>query len=228
MYLEFYYFACPIVDKYKENTIIESIKTDLERFFLYHFWERIDNNFNKKNLQANLFIQNTKDYFIPNLIFSIKWNLDNKQTKELLEIFSNNWEENFVLNTDIKIKKKKFLNLDNNIEEFLKKTKDNFESFLKYYEKHNIIDENNPQYRKFKKTYNLFLYLNYFLLKNYNSIIKEKKELRNIGDRVQEYTSHIKLLDKRLEIDKENLEKNIAILSHFLEKIMNILKKIDK
>ena len=47
MYLEFYYLSFPLVENFKENTIIDFIKQDLNRFF-YHFWERIK--------QDNLFI----------------------------------------------------------------------------------------------------------------------------------------------------------------------------
>ena len=229
MYLEFYYFSFPLLEKYKEKTIIESIRQDLDKFFLYHFWKKLGNYFENEKVKANLFIRLEDEIIVPKLIFQIEWKLSKLQINELLEIFSNHWEENFILNTDINMWENKFLNLENiDIKSFLKNTKEEFEKFITYYKKYKTIDETSKKYRNFRKAYNLFLFLNYYLLKTYKNLNCEQKKLNKLQTTLEEYTWNIKLLDKRLELDKQTLEKNILVYSNYVDKIIKILKNLNK
>jgi hypothetical protein len=74
----------------------------------------------------------------------------------------------------------------------------------------------------------LFLYLNYLLVKTYKDTNLELSKIKNLQTWLIEYTSHIKLLETRLSLDKDSLEKNIVVFSGFLEKFLEILKSFDK
>lgn len=223
MFIEIYYFPFLLEKSYKIKTLIDSIKTDLEKFSIYFFNKKLENNEN-----IIFWINNNDDIFIPKFIFQFKWNLDKLEQEELINIFLSNGYENFIINSEwLEIKNNKFLNI-HNIKDFLDKTPSIFEKFIKNYKKYKILDKTSKEYIEFIKTYNLFLFLNYSLLKTYKNIKLENKELKKIQTDIIEYTSYIKLLDKKLDLNKENLEKTIVIYSHFLYKIINILKNIDK
>ena len=223
MFIEIYYFPFLLEKSYKIKTLIDSIKTDLEKFSIYFFNKKLENNEN-----IIFWINNNDDIFIPKFIFQFKWNLDKLEQEELINIFLSNGYENFIINSEwLEIKNNKFLNI-HNIKDFFNKTPSIFEKFIKNYKKYKILDKTNKEYIEFIKTYNLFLFLNYSLLKTYKNIKLENKELKKIQTDIIEYTSYIKLLDKRLDLNKENLRKTIVIYSQFLYKIINILKNIDK
>lgn len=223
MFIEIYYFPFLLEKSYKIKTLIDSIKTDLEKFSIYFFNKKLENNEN-----IIFWINNNDDIFIPKFIFQFKWNLDKLEQEELINIFLSNGYENFIINSKwLEIKNNKFLNI-HNIKDFLDKTPSIFEKFIKNYKKYKILDKTSKEYIEFIKTYNLFLFLNYSLLKTYKNIKLENKELKKVQTDIIEYTSYIKLLDKRLDLNKENLRKTIVIYSQFLYKIINILKNIDK
>jgi len=220
MFIEFYYFISPLERGYKVKTIVESIKSDLNRYFIYFFNKKLDDKIfwiNKKN-----------DYFLPKFIFQYEWKFTKLQIKELLNIFKAHWEENFIINYSwFELEKNNFLQLEN-IDSFLKQAPIVFEKFIKKYEKTKVIDETDKNYKIFRKTYNLFLYLNYILLKTYKNLNIEDKNLDKIKTGIVEYNSHLKLLKNRLNIDKESLEKTIVIYQNFVDKIISILNSFDK
>ena len=229
MYLELYYFSFSLLESYKEETLIISIKTDLNNFFIYHFWKKFTKSFKNNKIKANLYINNNQEIIIPKLVFQIEWDLTENQINEILDIFSNHWEENFILNTKFNIWENKFLNLNKDILKFLKKAKKDFEEFVKYFWENKLIDVTDSKYKKFRKTYNLFFYLNYYLLKTYKHINLEKNKLKEVETNLAEFKWNIKILDKRLELDKESLEKNIIIYADYVNKVLNIIKNlIDK
>lgn len=229
MYLELYYFSFSLLESYKEETLIISIKTDLNNFFIYHFWKKFTKSFKNNKIKANLYINNNQEIIIPKLVFQIEWDLTENQINEILDIFSNHWEENFILNTKFNIWENKFLNLNKDILKFLKKAKKDFEEFVKYFWENKLIDVTDSKYKKFRKTYSLFLYLNYYLLKTYKHINLEKNKLKEVETNLAEFKWNIKILDKRLELDKESLEKNIIIYADYVNKVLNIIKNlIDK
>jgi len=229
MYLELYYFSFSLLESYKEETLIISIKTDLNNFFIYHFWKKFTKSFKNNKIKANLYINNNQEIIIPKLVFQIEWDLTENQINEILDIFLNHWEENFILNTKFNIWENKFLNLNKDILKFLKKAKKDFEEFVKYFWENKLIDVTDSKYKKFRKTYSLFLYLNYYLLKTYKHINLEKNKLKEVETNLAEFKWNIKILDKRLELDKESLEKNIIIYADYVNKVLNIIKNlIDK
>ena len=72
----------------------------------------------------------------------------------------------------------------------------------------------------------MFLYYN--LIKNYRETYQVKKHLKNIKVDLSEYKWHKKLLEERLKLDKENLEKIIVIYEEFITKILKILNNLTK
>jgi hypothetical protein len=226
MYLQIYYFTFPLNNKYKEQTMIESISFDLNKFFIYYFWTNFSNYIKTDKIEANLFINKENNIILPKLIFEINWNLDDKQLKSLLEIFSEHWSENFIIETNLDKKLiKNFLQIDN-IEKILNKANKNFTKFIENYKKNKVIDKTDENYIEFRKSYNLLIFLYYFLIKNYNQISKVKEHINWMNINLQEYIAHKELLKNRLEINQENLEKIIVIYSNFIEKILKILEKI--
>ena len=217
MYLEFYYFNFPLVEKFKEDTLIESIKQDLNKFFIYHFWETIN--------QTNLFISSSDNYQIPKLIFQINKNLTNQQIQQLIDIFSAHWEENFILNTDLPIKENKFLKL-NNINNILNQANNSFEKFIKYYQNNKVIDETSPTYKNFRKSYNLLLFLNYFLTQISQKLSNKQSEIKTINPNLVEYQSNLQLLAERLNLTQKSILQTLPILQQYTQKLQKIFQKI--
>jgi len=225
MFVELYYFPSILEKKFKISTTIESLKKDLNNFSIYYYWQKI-----KDNEKINLFVKskNIEDIFVPSLIFQIQDNLSKIQLNELLDIFLSHGEEKFIINYSwFKLKPGLFLQLSN-IGVFLKKANSVFEDFLKIYTKTGVLDETSQVYKEFRKIYSLFLYLNYLLVKTYKDTNLELSKIKNLQTWFIEYTSHIKLLETRLNLDKDSLEKNIVVFSGFLEKFLGILKSFDK
>jgi len=226
MYLEIYYFSFPLIKKYKENTILKSIKQDLHNFFIYNFWESFENFIKLNNLESNLFISQNNNYIIPKLIFELEWDLNKIQIKEIFDIFLSHWSENFLINTNIENQySDKFLQTDN-IDNILNNAKEIFNDFIHNYSKNKLIDENEPDYIKFRKYYNMLLFLHYNLVKNYKETTQVKKYLTNIKSELAELKSHKELLKKRIQLDKENLEKIIVIYDQFITKIIKIIENL--
>ncbi len=226
MYLEIYYFSFPLIKKYKETTLLKSIKYDLHNFFIYHFWKSFNNFIKLTNVESSLFISKNNDFIIPKIIFELKGNLNEKQIKDILGIFLSHWSENFLINTDIENNYlDNFLQTDN-INNILNDAEKIFKNFINDYSEKKLIDNNNPNYKKFRQYYNIILYLHYTLVKNYKETNTVKKHLKNTKVNLPEYKWHKKLLEERLKLDKENLEKIIVIYNQFITKIIKILNNL--
>lgn len=226
MYLEIYYFSFPLIKKYKETTILKSIQQDLHNFFIYHFWKNFNWSIKLKNIKSNLFISKGDNFIIPKLIFELEWNLNNMQIKEILDIFLSHWSEKFLINTDIKNKYlEKFLEI-NNITNVLNNAEKIFKNFINDYSKNKLIDDNDLDYIKFRQYYNILLFLHYNLVKNYKETNQVKEYLTNIDVKLIEFNAHKRLLEERIKLNKNNLEKIIVIFNQFITKIIKILKNI--
>ncbi len=72
------------------------------------------------------------------------------------------------------------------------------------------------------------MFLRYNLIKNYRETPQVKKYLKNTKVDLSEYKWHKELLEERLKLDKENLEKIIIIYEKFITKILKILNNLTK
>ena len=123
------------------------------------------------------------------------------------------------------IEENKFLKLDN-INHILNQANTSFEKFIKYYQKSKVIDETNPIYKNFRKSYNLLLFLNYFLTQIFQKLSHKQFEIKTINPKLIEYQSNLQLLAKRLNLTQKSILQTLPTLQQYIQKLQEIFQKI--